>query len=187
MKSPGRVIFRLGGTAGTCLAPALSINTIMRAAISIPLILWMGAATPAVLAEGGNASAQAPAGEVSAPSSAAKEISPEELAPLEKVLDAALAAYNADDRQAFCGLFATDARPPMTRHNFRVIFQGIYLNEFGPYVSKRLLAAESNPDPEFGQIVYDAVFAKRTHVKVSANLVRESGVLKLAQLRFEKL
>jgi hypothetical protein len=112
---------------------------------------------------------------------------PEILAPFEKVLDGALTAYNAGDVTSFNSYFAKNARPPADEHTFQAIFDGIYQPELGNYVARRNLAVESVPDPNYGQIVDVAEFAKHTHVKVTANFQREDGALKIVQLRFEKM
>ena len=111
----------------------------------------------------------------------------EVVAPFEKVLDKALAAYNADDATAFNANFAKAAHPPADEHTFRALFDGIYRPEFGSYTSKALLPAESVPDPNYGQLTYNATFAKRARVKMSADFVREDGGLKIVQLRLEKM
>lgn len=114
-------------------------------------------------------------------------IKPEILAPFEKVLDGALTAYNAGDVTSFDSYFAKNARPPADEHTFQAIFDGIYQPELGNYVARRNLAVESVPDPNYGQIVDVAEFAKHTHVKVTANFQREDGAWKIVQLRFEKM
>ncbi len=111
----------------------------------------------------------------------------EKLAPLEKTLDSALSAYNAGDPAAFAGSFAKDAHPPATEHTFHALFDGIYRAEFGKYVSKTLIPAESVLDPGYGQLVYNGTFEKRGRVKVSADFSEESGAPKIVQLRFEKM
>ncbi len=138
----------------------------------------------------GQSLAQSPAATPAAATPAAatpRIIKPEEVAPLEKVLDGALAAYNAGDAAAFNACFASEAHPPATEPNFRALFEGIYKVEFGKYVSKKLLLAETYPDANHGQIAYDATFEKRTRVKLSADFSRQDGVLKIVQLRLEKM
>jgi hypothetical protein len=114
-------------------------------------------------------------------------IKSELLAPFEKVLDPALAAYNSGDVVSFDAFFARDAHPPADEHTFQALFEGIYQPEFGNYLAKRVMPAETVPDPDYGQVVYNATFEKRPRVKVSANFVRQDGALKIKQLRFEKM
>jgi hypothetical protein len=111
----------------------------------------------------------------------------EKVAPYEKVLATALGAYNERDVPAFLATLAKEAHPPATENSFHAIFDGIYRVEFGKFISKELVPAESIPDPNYGQVVYKATFEKRTRVKVSADFIREDGVLKIVQLRFEKM
>ncbi len=122
-----------------------------------------------------------------APIATPRLIDPNALPPLVKVLDAALVAYNGSDSGAFLALFAHDARPPATEHTYKAIFEGIYREEFGKFVSGSVIPSETEPSPNYGQIVYAASFEKRAHVKVSADLIEESGALKIVQLRFEKM
>jgi hypothetical protein len=107
--------------------------------------------------------------------------------PLENVLDAALAAYNSHDSTKFLALFARNARPAPTFQNYEAVFQDLYRRDFGKYKSKKILSLESMPTPDYGQLVYEGKFEKRSHVKISANYIREGEALKLMQLRFEKM
>lgn len=117
----------------------------------------------------------------------APEWSAEEVAPYEKSLDAALAAYNAKDGSAFATLFSAAARPPMNGHNFQALFMNIYDAEFGAIQSKTLLPLQTFIGKGTAQLVYDGSFEKRNHVRVSADFVMEGGVAKLVQIRMEKI
>ena len=124
-----------------------------------------------------------------APATPKVTITPEMLAkvkPFEAILDKALAAFNAGDAKAFWADAAKTATPAPNEALYQRLYEGFYKAEFGKYVSKTLLPAETQPDPERGVVVYEAKFEKKK-VKVSANFQRENGAPKLVQVRMEKL
>ena len=106
---------------------------------------------------------------------------------LTAVLDKALTAYNAGDQAAFFANFATTATPPPSERIFTELFEGFYKVEFGKIIALRLNPKETNPDPDFGMLVYDAQCERQPLAKVSANFLRENGALKIVQVRFEKV
>ncbi|MDQ3622985.1 MAG: hypothetical protein M3463_10920 [Verrucomicrobiota bacterium] len=107
--------------------------------------------------------------------------------PLAALLEDALAAYNAGDAQAFFRHAANSATPAPTPETFRALFEGVYRAQLGNFETKRLLAAESVPDPNHGLLVYEARFEKHPWVRLSANFTREAEALKLVQIRMEKI
>jgi len=68
----------------------------------------------------------------------------------------------------------------------RRIMEGVYKQDYGKYVSKKLLPKETAIEPARALIVFEAVFEKRK-VKVSANFVMEQDAPKIVQLRMEPL
>ena len=106
---------------------------------------------------------------------------------LAAVLDKALSAYNAGDQAALFADFASTATPPPGDRIFTELFEGFYKTEFGKIVALRLNTKETNPDPDFGMLVYDAQCERQPLAKVSANFLRENGALKIVQVRFEKV
>ncbi len=103
------------------------------------------------------------------------------------VLDKALSAYNAGDQAALFADFASTATPAPSDRIFTELFEGFYKVEFGKIVALRLNPKETNPDPDFGLLVYDAQCERQPLAKVSANFLRENGALKIVQVRFEKV
>ena len=103
------------------------------------------------------------------------------------MLDKALNAYNAGDQAALFADFASTAAPPPSDRIFTELFEGFYKVEFGKIVALRLNTRETNPDPDFGMLVYDAQCERQPLAKVSANFLRENGTLKIVQVRFEKV
>ena len=106
---------------------------------------------------------------------------------LAAVLDKALSAYNAGDQAALFADFASTATPAPSDRIFTELFEGFYKVEFGRIVALRLNPKETNPDPDFGLLVYDAQCERQPLAKVSANFLRENGALKIVQVRFEKV
>ena len=106
---------------------------------------------------------------------------------LAAVLDKALSAYNAGDQAALFADFATAATPPPSDRIFTELFEGFYKVEFGKIVALRLNTRETNPDPDFGMLVYDAQCERQPLARVSANFLRENGALKIVQVLFEKV
>ena len=106
---------------------------------------------------------------------------------LAAMLGKALSAYNAGDQAALFSDFASTATPPPSDRIFTELFEGFYKAEFGKIVALRLNPKETNPDPDFGMLVYDAQCERQPLAKVSANFIRENGALKIVQLRFEKV
>ena len=106
---------------------------------------------------------------------------------LSAILDKALSAYNAGDQAALFADFAASATPAPSDRIFTELFEGFYKAEFGRILALRLNTRESNPDPDSGMLVYDARCERQPLAKVSANFLRENGVLKIVQVRFEKV
>ena len=106
---------------------------------------------------------------------------------LAAVLDKALSAYNAGGQAALFADFASTATPAPSDRIFTELFEGFYKVEFGKIVALRLNTRETNPDPDFGMLVYDAQCERQPLAKVSANFLRENGALKIVQVRFEKV
>ena len=106
---------------------------------------------------------------------------------LAAMLGKALSAYNAGDQAALFSDFASTATPLPSDRIFTELFEGFYKAEFGKIVALRLNPKETNPDPDFGMLVYDAQCERQPLAKVSANFIRENGALKIVQLRFEKV
>jgi hypothetical protein len=69
---------------------------------------------------------------------------------------------------------------------FSSLFEGVYKQDYGKYVSKKLLPKETAIEPARALIVFEALFEKRK-VKVSANFVMEQDAPKIVQLRMEPL
>jgi hypothetical protein len=109
-----------------------------------------------------------------------------QLAPLEAILDSALAAYNNSNSTQFLAHFASHALPPPQPALFSALFEGVYKRDYGKYVSKKLLPRETAIEATRALIVFDAVF-ERHRVKVSANFTHEQNMPKIVQLRMEPL
>ena len=126
------------------------------------------------------------AAEPAAATTPAPKIDPAQLKPLEMILDESLAAFNAADGAQFLAHFARNAVPPARPALFSSLFEGVYKQDYGKYISKKLLPKETAIEPARALIVFEAVFEKRK-VKVSANFVREQDAPKIVQLRMEPL
>lgn len=111
----------------------------------------------------------------------------EAVRPFAALLEEALAAYNAGDAQGFFRHAARSATPAATPQTFRALFEGVYRAQLGMLETKKLLPAESVPDPNNGVLVYEARYEKHPRVRLSANFTREAEGLKLVQIRMEKI
>jgi hypothetical protein len=99
----------------------------------------------------------------------------------------AVGSYNSVDVQGLRRQFSAEVPGLPDDAAFRRLFFRYYLDDFGRVKSMRLVSADSKFDPERAMLIYEGVFDRWPHVKVSANFIRESGVPKLVQLRFEKI
>lgn len=106
---------------------------------------------------------------------------------MNRVLDAAMKAWEQRDAKAFYAQFATAHVPADSDAVFDRLFLGVYADEFGTIAAKTPVPRESNGDPDFGILVFVAECAKHPRARLSANFIRENGQLKLAQIRMEKL
>jgi hypothetical protein len=105
---------------------------------------------------------------------------------METPLKRALEAYNAGDLRALRAEFASGAPGLGSEQAARSLFLAHYRSEFGKFRSRQLLPHESVADKDWGVLVYEARFENAPNVRLSANFVRETGLLKLAQIRIEK-
>ena len=106
---------------------------------------------------------------------------------MNRVFDAAMNAWEHRDAKAFYAQFATAYVPADSVAVFDRLFLGVYADEFGAITTKTLVLKESNGDPDFGMLVFNAECTKHPKARLSANFIRENGQLKLAQIRMEKL
>ena len=106
---------------------------------------------------------------------------------MNRVLDAAMNAWEQRDAKAFYAQFATAHAHADSAAVFERLFLGVYADEFGTITSKTLNTKESSADPGFGMLVFNAECTKHPKARLSANFIRENGQLKLAQIRMEKL
>ena len=118
---------------------------------------------------------------------APKPLDPAAVKPLEAVLDKALAGYNAGAQATFFADFAKSARPPANDATWTRLIDGYYRAEFGRVLTKKLSQSQTQPDADFGMLVYHTVTEKVRDAKLSANFVRENGALKIVQIRIEKV
>jgi hypothetical protein len=107
------------------------------------------------------------------------------LGELEPVLERALVAYNAGNERAFLAEFASNAPGIRAEGAYRRLFEGYYKSEFGKFEGKRLDSRESVPDRDWGALLYDASFKKKSKSRLIANFIREDGAVKLMQIRIE--
>ncbi len=106
---------------------------------------------------------------------------------MNRVLDAAMKAWEQRDAKAFYSQFAAAYVPADSAAVFERLFLGVYADEFGAITAKTLVPKESTGDPDFGMLVFNAECTKHPKARLSANFIRENGQLKLAQIRMEKL
>ncbi len=132
-------------------------------------------------------SKKAPPSENTPPPAAAIPLTESGETEMKRVFDTAMTAWQQRDAKAFYAQFATAYVPADFPAVFDRLFLGVYANEFGTITAKLLVPKESNGDPEFGMLVFNAECTKHPKARLSANFTRENGQLKLAQLRMEKL
>ena len=105
---------------------------------------------------------------------------------MERINDRLIAAYTSRDAERFAAEFSASAVPPVTEDYFRSVIIGLYHEEFGDVLSKKL-TGETNPDSDRGMLVYEISCKKGVRAKISANFRRESGQLRAVQWRMEKM
>jgi hypothetical protein len=105
---------------------------------------------------------------------------------METVSDRLIAAYTARDAERFAAEFSSKAVPKVDETYFRTVIIGLYHEEFGEVLTKKL-TGETNADPDRGMLVYEITGKKGVRAKISTNFLRDSGQLKAMQWRMEKM
>lgn len=106
---------------------------------------------------------------------------------MNRVLDAAMNAWEQRDAKAFYAQFATAHVPADSVAVFDRLFLGVYADEFGAITAKTFVPKESTADGELGTLAFNAECTKHPKARLTANFVRENGQFKLSQIRMEKL
>jgi len=105
------------------------------------------------------------------------------LAKLNPKVDTTMAGYNEGDYKKFFTEFV-----PMegvtTEQMFKMLYLDMYKPQFGNYVSRELIAAETValPDQDMALVVYKAKFEKNESVKLSLNFMKVEGDFKIQQV-----
>ncbi len=95
-------------------------------------------------------------------------------------------AWTKGNAGAFYAQFAAKYVPADSAGVFAKVFAGVYAEEFGKLGEMKLISRESSNDRDYGMLVFSIASEKVPTAKLSANFLRENGVLKLAQMRLEK-
>jgi hypothetical protein len=112
----------------------------------------------------------------------------EPMASFEKMADKALAAYNAQDWQAFYTDFASSMAGIATELAFSTLYTNMYMKEYGAYQSRSLILDRCSiaPDSPVALVVYSGVFANNPKVDISINFIKEGETWKVMQIQFNK-
>ena len=106
---------------------------------------------------------------------------------LEGTVDKALAAYNAGDSKAFFADYASAVASIATDQTFKSLYEGVYKNDIGTYVSKEPIPAESVTTGDMILLVYQAKFSKADKVKLSVNFTKEGKDYKIMQISMARM
>lgn len=113
----------------------------------------------------------------------------EDLKTMDAMIDKALAAYNAEDSKAFYADFATIMAAICTPETFKTLYIDTYKKNFGEYVSRTIIEAETvvAPGVPNGLLVYSAKFAKNEKIKLAINLFQENNIWKIQQITIQPM
>jgi len=104
----------------------------------------------------------------------------------ESVVNKALSAYNGEDLEKFYENFVK-TRTAFKKRMFESMWIGGYKNEFGNFVSKKLVLDKCDFNALYPLLVYKSVFEKDKNVEIKAVFAEEKGAYKLFYLRFDKI
>ena len=103
---------------------------------------------------------------------------------VDPLVEKALTAYNAGDWKAFFADYAKSMAAIANEQTYKALY-GRYMETFGKYVSRTLVAERSSGKPDVpGLLSYDAEFEKNKKVRIDVNYLPEEGALKLMQVQF---
>jgi hypothetical protein len=108
-------------------------------------------------------------------------------AKLEAMVDKAMKAYNDEDAKAFFADYAKSMAAIATEQVFKNLYVDQAKRDFGKYVSREPIAAQTVTIGDFPLLVYQAKFEKNDKVKISVNFTFEDGAFKVMQIRFDKI
>lgn len=105
---------------------------------------------------------------------------------LDAIVENAMKGYNAGDSRIFFTDYAKSLSAVATPAMFDALYTNMAMKEFGKYVSKKPIPAESVVQGETPLLVYEAKFEKNPKVKLSINFLQEEGKPKLMQVTIAK-
>ena len=108
-------------------------------------------------------------------------------AALEAKVDNVLKGYNDDDHKVFFADYAKSMAALATEQTFKTMYVNMAKKDFGKYVSKKLIPAQTVNTGDFPLLVYEGEFEKNKKVKISVNFTKEDGNFKIMQVRFDKM
>lgn len=113
----------------------------------------------------------------------------EDLKTMDAMIDKAMAAYNAEDSTAFYADFATIMAAICTPETFKTLYVDTYKKNFGAYVSRTIIEAETvvAPGVPNGLLVYSARFANNEKIKLAINLFQENNIWKIQQITIQPM
>jgi hypothetical protein len=106
--------------------------------------------------------------------------------PLDAMVEKAMKAYNEGDSKAFFADYAKLLAGVATPATFDVLYKNKAMPEFGKFVSRKLVSAQSVVTGETPLLVYEAKFEKNPRVKLAVNFMQEEGKPKVMQVTIEK-
>ena len=106
--------------------------------------------------------------------------------PLDAIVEKAMKGYNDGDSKVFFADYAKLLSAVAVPATFDMLYKNAAMKEFGKFVSKKLIAAESVVEGETPLLVYEAKFEKNPKVKLSVNFMEEEGKPKVMQVTIEK-
>lgn len=106
--------------------------------------------------------------------------------PLDTIVEKIMTAYNAGDSKAFFADYAKLMESIATPATFDLLYKSGAMKEFGKFVSRKLVSADSVVEGETPLLVYEAKFEKNPRVKLAVNFMQEEGKPKVMQVTIEK-
>ena len=116
---------------------------------------------------------------------AAQDFSRYMIETLEILVDRTLEAYNIEDHIKFHEYYAKQMNEITVKQYFWANFVEGYKEDFGEYLTRKLLKDKSVLDPDFPMLAYSAEFAKNKKSFIRVNFVKEYDNYRITRMRFD--
>lgn len=107
------------------------------------------------------------------------------VAEMEAVLNRALAAYNAGDRDGFLACFSTKTGAATDAEFFSTKIEAGCRRDFGTLSGDAFMSSRMTSDGNGGTLIHGVQSKRRQAAQLAAEFVREAGAMKLVSWRIE--